>query len=392
MNDEELKELFSAFDDVSASESLKSSTLDFIMAAAPAAPLGSEAQPPAEAAAPQQSTPVVTAARGKKRAASKWRAFRVAAVAACLTLTLTGGVAYATPASHVVLVQGDAVIELDVNCFGITISASANDAGQQLLSESGTLNVPYEDSVARVSDSMRASNPTVPVEVTMKSGSSSKTLSTQAVEEQPEDRSSAQPAPAAERTPDMQAATPATDQGSQDAPAPTDEQTVSWDTGSTVYPAPYVETVVEDPIAVPESTGGVTGSGQSESGTSSADEPSDSGDTGESDNPGTTDNPGKTDDSGSKDKPSDDSTVTPPEGYSGDTDTDVDDPTDPTKPDDPDDGDDSGQGTGDEPEKPIGYDDGDDENDFSDDKGSDDSKEPKPYDEQVINWTYEDEQ
>ena len=108
MDDKELEELFSAFDDVSATESLKSSTLNFVMAAvAPAAsavegvaeaaagapgaeaPAGtsgagaSAGTPEGASTAAATEAPVAQAIRGK-RAHSKWRAISMGAVAACL--------------------------------------------------------------------------------------------------------------------------------------------------------------------------------------------------------------------------------------------------------------------------------------------------------------------
>lgn len=166
MDDNELQGLFAAFDDVTASDSLKSSTLDFIMSTAAAAPIA-EAAEPAEVASSEES--VVTATRGgKSRARNKWRTMRVAAVAACLALALTGGAAYAYPATTVKVTQGETTIELRVNLFGQVVGASANDDDvQSLIDQMGLRNTPYEESVMKVSDSLKESNPEVPVEVSM---------------------------------------------------------------------------------------------------------------------------------------------------------------------------------------------------------------------------------
>ena len=163
MNDDELRDLFSAFDDVSASDSLQASTLDFIMSSAAAAPETAEAE-----GTPSQ-VPAVTVERGgKARVRNRWRAMRTAAVAACLALALTGGAAYAYPASTVVVTQGDTTIEMQVNVFGQVLSASANDREtQDLIDHMGLVNTQYADSVSRVSDSLKESNPKTPVEVVL---------------------------------------------------------------------------------------------------------------------------------------------------------------------------------------------------------------------------------
>lgn len=372
MDDNELRELFSAFDDVSASDSLKSSTLDFIMAAAPTMPAASDASVAEDELPSNQQTqsPSVTATRGKKRVQSKWRAFRVAAVAACLALTLTGGVAYATPTSHVTLVQGDAVIELNVNCFGIAISASANDAGQKLLDETGGLNVPYEDLVNRVSDSMKTSNPDVPVEVTVESGGVKQMLqSAEAPSEKPsndapkaddEDKHPAQQPPQVADLPSAEVA--------PQQPASYSEEWASEPVYTTT------EVVYETPIEVPSTTPGVSGGSPSRP---------------ESDDEETTTTP----DSG---KP----VVNPPAGYSNPTTTN---PGKADKPEIVDPGKDDGSDdkpSSDKPSKPVDYDDGDDPDDTGDgtDEGKDDGEDngddptPTPYDDQGINWTYEDDE
>lgn len=164
MNDDELmNELFSAFDDVSASDALKSSTLDFIMGAAAAAPVAGAEEP-----VPEPTSGVTATPGGKFRKRARWRAMRVAAVAACFVLALTGGVAYGYPASTVLVTQGGTTIELHVNVFGQVLSASASDEEtQDLINQMGLVHTPFEDSVSRVFDSLKESNPKVPVEVVL---------------------------------------------------------------------------------------------------------------------------------------------------------------------------------------------------------------------------------
>lgn len=164
MNDDELmNELFSAFDDVSASDALKSSTLDFIMGAAAAAPVAG-----AEESVSEPTPEVAATPGGKPRKRARWQAMRVAAVAACFVLALTGGVAYGYPASTVLVTQGGTTVELHVNVFGQVLSASASDEEtQELINQMGLVHTSFEDSVSRVSDSLKESNPKVPVEVVL---------------------------------------------------------------------------------------------------------------------------------------------------------------------------------------------------------------------------------
>ena len=179
--DDELANLFAAFDDVSASDELQEATMARILAAAgdkaiESAPaetetsLPTETQIPATIAANPPETPasIKAVAGDSQRKAdrrAKWRAIRVAALAACLTLALTGGVAYATPATYYEVAQGQSTVTLGVNCFGVTVSAVADDETSREVVESADLcNVPYEESLARTIERMEEHDPTSPVE------------------------------------------------------------------------------------------------------------------------------------------------------------------------------------------------------------------------------------
>lgn len=210
--DNELSTLFAAFDDVRASDSLKARTLDRLStlmesgADDPSAPTDDlSAEKPAnethsgEAAipaaieaklaqvkeAPENSNPAsaqsFSAVEGAKspqgkpsgtkaRRAKKFRAIRIAAIAACLSLALVGGVAYATPTSHVQLSQGDASIELGVNRFGVVVSATSNDdAGRAVIEKGGLLNVSYDDALAHAADGLGKPTSDRPLEATVNS-------------------------------------------------------------------------------------------------------------------------------------------------------------------------------------------------------------------------------
>lgn len=201
--DEELADLFSAFSGVKASDELKSATLAAIFAldkqgegegAAVASAVGAagateaietteptvaakstEAAKPSPiaetapvAASATSTQPHVTATAGGKQARStrkaKWRAIRIGAIAACLALALTGGVAYATPAKYYDIEQGDTTVTLGVNVFGITVSAtSPDDAGTGIIDATNLCNMPYEQSLERAIESFEQHDPTAPV-------------------------------------------------------------------------------------------------------------------------------------------------------------------------------------------------------------------------------------
>lgn len=168
-DDGELRELFGAFDHVRASDELKSATLSAILASAQAAPAESaRTQPDAghnESASAE--SPSASSARAPKQARkAKWRAIRVAALAACLALALTGGVAWAVPASHVQVTQDGTTIDLGVNCFGIAVSAESDDEdGRDVIEREGLRNVPQDEAVTRAADALEKKHPDRPVEV-----------------------------------------------------------------------------------------------------------------------------------------------------------------------------------------------------------------------------------
>ena len=198
-SNDELYDLFAALDNVSASDSLKAATLERIAQLADEAEVveGAEgvdgaqngskdaqvatnvqdAGETADEVAPQASDqPAFKATAGgkavsaKARVKAKWRAVRVAAVAACLAMALTGGVAYATPTSFVTLAQDGATIELGVNWFGIAVSASSDDeAGMRAIEAADLRNVPYEEALSRAYESLESINPDKPVELSVRS-------------------------------------------------------------------------------------------------------------------------------------------------------------------------------------------------------------------------------
>jgi len=84
---------------------------------------------------------------------TRFRAIRAVAVAACLVLALVGGVAYAVPTSTVQLSRGDAAVELGVNRFGFVVSAtSADDVGRAIVEKGDLLTRSYDEALERVAD------------------------------------------------------------------------------------------------------------------------------------------------------------------------------------------------------------------------------------------------
>lgn len=178
--DDELYSLFSALDGIKASDDLQNATLARIFALSGEGGFDAEAADPktpnafsASSTPGASSTPSTPSAMkafpgGKKTAGSnrsKWRTIRVAAIAACLVMALSGGVAYATPAQYYEIAQNGSMITLGVNCFGITVSATADDdEGEQVIESTDLRGMPYEDSLAKAIETMGRSNPSEPIE------------------------------------------------------------------------------------------------------------------------------------------------------------------------------------------------------------------------------------
>ena len=177
-SDDELHNLFLAFDEVSASGELKDATLARIFAlagedaGADAETVTTMADGTAGGASPTSSPTATVQVKavsggkaGKAVRRSKWRAIRVAAIAACLALALTGGIAYAMPATYYEVEQDGTTITLGVNCFGITVrTTSDSEDGAGIIESTDLRGMPYEESLARAIESMEERNPDKPVE------------------------------------------------------------------------------------------------------------------------------------------------------------------------------------------------------------------------------------
>lgn len=158
-SDDELHVLFSAFDEVSASSELRETTLGKIGELRNTN--GSASNLKAIAGGKRQKANGIR--KGSSRA--KRHAIRIGAIAACLVLALTGGVAYATPASYYEVSQGNTTITLGVNCFGLTISTESNDeTGREIIESADLDNKPYEESISRTIENMEQREPAEPIE------------------------------------------------------------------------------------------------------------------------------------------------------------------------------------------------------------------------------------
>lgn len=193
-SDDEMSRLFSAFDEVSAPDDLKDATLARILEQDSSAedeslgagsssneklePISSQPSASLDSTLPAREKgnvseirPVAKKGPSQVSRRAKWRAIRVAAIAACLTLALGGGIAYATPATYYDITQDNATITLGVNCFGITISATSdNEAGNELIASTDLRNIPYEESLTRAIEAMQKSEPDKSIEYGVQGG------------------------------------------------------------------------------------------------------------------------------------------------------------------------------------------------------------------------------
>ena len=224
--DDEMRDLFSSFDEVSASDKLKEATLARVLALAAERDVTDEAEavsnsstsPAMLATVPASpaTTAGITAIAGAKASKatgpakrSKWRAIRVAAVAACLAMALGGSIAYATPASYYEVEQDGTTITLGVNCFGITVDATSDsNAGTEIIESTNLRNMPYEESLVHAIESMERRDPDKPVEYGPQGGEhevanpqKSQGCSTPANDRQPQDESQPQGEPQGESQP-----------------------------------------------------------------------------------------------------------------------------------------------------------------------------------------------
>lgn len=179
MTDKEFEQLFAAMDDITASDELKASTLSAIFddageaepeVIAPTVPmfrivpaendapvedsLGSEGDASVVAEnSPRSATSKRTAARKTaRRRPGGWR-LRVAAVAIVVILGLGGAVAYALPASHVLVTVDDTTFDLGVNIFGATVSATANtEEGKDSIAKADVHNRGLEETLNNLFD------------------------------------------------------------------------------------------------------------------------------------------------------------------------------------------------------------------------------------------------
>lgn len=186
--DDEFESLFSAFDDVSASDALVASTISAVAGSGS----GSTADTGGRSGSSDRDASSFVAVKGGKgaedrrsgtrgkseasgdsgkRRRARFRAFRVAAVAACLALALTGGVAYAVPTSHVTVSSEGVSVDIGVNLFGMAVSATSDsEDGRSVIGSADLLNKPYEEALAHAVDTMGSLDDDRGFEVVVESG------------------------------------------------------------------------------------------------------------------------------------------------------------------------------------------------------------------------------
>lgn len=133
------------------SDELKASIVSQIEAtAAPAAPRHLKVVEGGAAPAP----------RRRSTRSFKLRFSRMAAAAALVLVAVSGGIALRAPTAFVSVSGPESTIQLGINVFGMTVSATSNDpAGQEMLSTVNVGNMGYEDSLRVLADMMGGANP-----------------------------------------------------------------------------------------------------------------------------------------------------------------------------------------------------------------------------------------
>ena len=115
-----------------------------------------EAQPVAAAeASPDMDAEVSEALQRHRTAHTQLRITRVAAALAIVLLVAGGGLAYTLPTAFVRVVGGNSTVRLGVNLFGVTVSATAEDAASQaILDEAQVNNLGYGDALRALATSL----------------------------------------------------------------------------------------------------------------------------------------------------------------------------------------------------------------------------------------------
>ena len=97
--------------------------------------------------------------RPRRTSRFKMQLSRAAAAAAIVLVAISGGVALRAPTAFVQVSGPESTIQLGVNIFGMTVSATALDpAGEELLLGTNVSNMGYEDSLRMLADMMGASD------------------------------------------------------------------------------------------------------------------------------------------------------------------------------------------------------------------------------------------
>jgi hypothetical protein len=103
---------------------------------------------------------------------------------AIVLLVAGGGIAYSLPTAYVSVAGGNSTVRLGVNLFGVTVSATAEDAqGQAMLDEVNVNNLGYGDALRALATSMGAANGTGASDLNVEVSSSVTSLQRAALED-----------------------------------------------------------------------------------------------------------------------------------------------------------------------------------------------------------------
>ena len=188
--DRNLAELFLAFDEVKATDQLKSATLEAIFAQmdeeegpAKTNAVDSAGSEPVEQAKPADAKtsshtlrlikagepisndPVVPKKRDMRFV------LRIAAVTVAVILGVAGVVSYVLPVSHVLVSVDDASFDLGVNVYGTTVSAtSSSSSGTGTLAKAKVHNVSLDDAVKNLMDACKEEGASESIDVSVIDG------------------------------------------------------------------------------------------------------------------------------------------------------------------------------------------------------------------------------
>ncbi len=147
-DDAALGELFSTFDDVRASESLRASTLKAVFAEEDLQKDEHGASSARRANGKRGRT-----RRGDRPIAARLRRIRRVLATVCVALMIAGAATWFVPLTSIAVEQDDLSVVFGVNVYGMTVSTTTQgDLSEQAVAQAGVTNKTYEDAISRVLD------------------------------------------------------------------------------------------------------------------------------------------------------------------------------------------------------------------------------------------------